>query len=184
MSLHDLYARYAITLPPGILEWIGVRPARREPMQSLESAQALAGLGLEGDHRCTKTPGSARQVTLISREFIQQIAQHCGYELIDPARLRRNLVVSGINLNALRYQQFQLGEAILEATALCHPCARMEQALGPGGVAAMLGYGGLCCKVIQGGRIQRGDQLMVLSDAKAQMSLFTPHPNAAHLRKD
>ncbi|MFW1676516.1 MOSC domain-containing protein [Pontibacter sp. JAM-7] len=182
MSLQSLYARYASTLPPGKLEWIGLRPARREPMQSCNAVQALAGLGLAGDHRCQKTPGSARQVTLISREFIQQIAQHCGYEQIDPARLRRNLVISGINLNALRYQRFQLGGAIFEATALCHPCSRMEQALGPGGVAAMLGYGGLCCKVLQTGQIQLGDELRVLTEDSSQMSLFSPHPDAPNLR--
>jgi MOSC domain-containing protein YiiM len=95
-------------------------------------------------------------VTLISQEFISQIAAHLGLTDLDPAKLRRNVVVSGLNLNALRRQQFWVGEALMEATQLCHPCARMEAELGPGGVVAMFGYGGLCAKIIQSGAIERG----------------------------
>jgi len=59
----------------------------------------------------------------------------------------------------LRRQRFQIGEAWLEATQLCHPCARMESELGPGAVVAMFGYGGLCAKVISGGVIAIGDSV-------------------------
>ena len=141
------------------IEWIGVRPRRREPLMAVTEAEAVADLGLRGDHRMTKTPGSGRQVTFISREFVTQIEQHLGTNDLDPAVLRRNIVVSGINLNALRRQQFWFGEALFEATQLCHPCARMEAELGPGGVVAMMGYGGLCAKVLQTGQIAIGDSL-------------------------
>lgn len=149
--------RYLHQIGTGTVEWIGLRPRRREPLQAVAKANAVAALGLEGDHRMTKTPGSGRQVTLISQEFIDQIAGHMGLPGIDPARLRRNVVISGINLNALRRQRFRVGEALFEATQLCHPCARMEQELGPGGVVAMLGYGGLCVKIIEAGIIACGD---------------------------
>lgn len=141
------------------IEWIGVRPRRREPLVAVSGAEAVAEMGLSGDHRMGKTPGSGRQVTLISREFVTQIEQHLGKSGLDPALLRRNIVVSGINLNALRRQQFWLGGALFEATQLCHPCARMEAELGPGGVVAMMGYGGLCAKVLQTGQIAIGDSL-------------------------
>ena len=104
----------------------------------------------------SKTPGSGRQVTLISREFMTQIAAHLGEADLDSARLRRNIVVSGLNLNALRRQRFWVGEALLEATQLCHPGSRMKLELGPGGVIAMFGYGGLCAKVVQSGAIECG----------------------------
>lgn len=151
--------RYAKDLAPGRVEWMGLRPRRREPLLAVSETVALAELGLEGDHRTGKTPGSGRQVTLISREFIAQIEHFTGLEGIDPATLRRNIVVSGINLNALRRQRFRVGDALFEATQLCHPCARMEEALGAGGVAAMLGHGGLCAKIIEGGAIRLGDAI-------------------------
>ena len=112
----------------------------------------------------SKTPGSGRQVTLISQEFINQIAAHLSEADLDPARLRRNIVVSGLNLNALRRQRFWVGEALLEAAQHCHPCARMEAELGPGGVIAMFGYGGLCAKVIQGGAIECGAAVRLEQD--------------------
>lgn len=167
-----LIARFTQNIPPGRLEWIGLRSGHRQPMVVVPEALALEGLGLQGDHRCDKTPGSARQVTIISREFIAQTAQHLKgpqqdafdqstllpeQPSLNPALLRRNLVVSGINLNALRYQTIQIGEVLLELTAICHPCSRMETALGPGAVAAMLGYGGFCAKVLRGGVLKVGD---------------------------
>ena len=149
--------RYRHQVGTGTVEWIGLLPRRREPLQPVTKAHAVPTLGLEGDHSMSKTPGSGRQVTLISQEFIDQIAGHMGLPGIDPARLRRNIVISGINLNALRRQRFRVGEALFEATQLCHPCARMEQELGPGGVVAMLGYGGLCAKILEAGIIACGD---------------------------
>ncbi len=135
---------------PGKLEWIGLRSERRGEIQVVEHAQAIVGLGLEGDHRCLKTSGSARQVTIISREYIHQIAQQLGMDFIDPALLRRNLVISGMNMNLLRFQRLQIGEAIFETSALCDPCSRMDENLGKGAAAAMFGYGGLVRKNYSG----------------------------------
>ncbi|HEY7886045.1 MAG TPA: MOSC domain-containing protein [Cellvibrionaceae bacterium] len=150
-------------LPEGRLEWIGLRTERRGEIQVVHSASAIQGQGLEGDHRMGKTPGSARQITLISREYIEAICRHTGHTTIDPALLRRNLVISGMNMNLLRHQRLQIGEAVLETTALCHPCSRMNEALGPGGAAAMFGYGGLCARILYSGRIAVGDTVVRLS---------------------
>ncbi len=150
-------------LSQGRLEWIGLRSERRGTVLVAETALAVEGQGLEGDHRMSKTPGSARQVTLISREFIEAICRHTGHSSIDPALLRRNLVISGMNMNLLRHQRLRIGEAVLETTALCHPCSRMNEALGPGGAAAMFGYGGLCARIIQSGPLAVGDPVVRLA---------------------
>jgi MOSC domain-containing protein YiiM len=163
-------------IAPGKLEWIGLRTERRGDIQIAGHAEAIVGLGLAGDHRCLKTPGSARQVTIISCEYIQQIAQQLGMDFIDPVLLRRNLVIAGMNMNLLRFQRLQIGEAIFETSALCDPCSRMDENLGPGGAAAMFGYGGLCAKVIQGGHVTVGDSVIrlqpVKSSAPGSMDLF------------
>lgn len=149
-------------ITPGKLEWIGLRSERRGEVVVVDSAEAVVDLGLVGDHRMKKSPGSARQVTIISSEYIQQICQHTGHQAIDPRLLRRNLVISGMNMNLLRYQWLQIGEAIIETNALCHPCSRMDENLGKGGTAAMFGYGGLCAKIIRGGRLAVGDAVIRL----------------------
>lgn len=163
-SQHRLFSRYIKQLPSGELIWIGVRPARKTDMLEPAETMAVAGCGLEGDHRMKKTQGSARQVTIISQEYINLISHFLNNRPIHASMLRRNLVVSNINLTALRYQTFQIGQAIFEASALCHPCSRMEQVLGKGGIAAMLGHGGLCCKILQSGIIRVGDEVKLLNN--------------------
>ena len=161
-SRQKYMARYLQSLPDGELCWIGIRPSPKNEMQILPQVLAIKDYGLKGDHRCSKSAGSGRQVTLISREYIQQIEHFMGLPAIDPARLRRNLVVSGINLMAIRHQRFRIGDALFEATALCHPCSRMEKELGPGAVAAMLGHGGICAKITQTGMIKSHDKIQIL----------------------
>jgi MOSC domain-containing protein YiiM len=158
-SVGRLLSRHLHDLPPGKLTWIGLRPERKQDMIIVEQTRAIADLGLEGDRRCLGTPGTARQITLINQEHIDVVASLLGLESINPALLRRNLVVSGINLLALRHQKFRIGKAEFEATAQCHPCLRMEQALGNGAVGAMLGHGGICAKVITSGHISLNDQV-------------------------
>ncbi len=160
-----LFARYLEDLPQGQLQWIGLRPERKQPMQIVDSVEAIVGFGLRGDRRCRGSEGSSRQVTIISQEYIDIIARLLKMEFIDPSLLRRNLVVSGINLTALRHQRFFIGNVVLEATAQCHPCRRMEQVLGKNGVAAMLGHGGLCAKIISGGEIFLGDSVKYIEPA-------------------
>lgn len=158
--------KYMDKIPAGILpcrlEWIGLRTERRGPVVLVDSVTALAELGLEGDHRCEKIPGSARQVTIISREYIEQIAEALTIPQIDPASLRRNLVISGMDMDLLRFQRLQIGEAIFETSALCHPCSRMDAALGSGAKQAIMGRGGLCAKIVQTGRIAIGDEVVLL----------------------
>ncbi len=159
-----LLSRHLQDLKPGRLDWIGLRPERKMDMQRVTQAEAIIDRGLAGDRRCKGTPGSARQVTLINREHIEVVAKLLALESIDPALLRRNLVVSGINLIALRHQRFRIGEVEFEATAQCHPCLRMEQALGKGAVAAMLGHGGICARIVRGGVIKKGDDVVKLDE--------------------
>lgn len=158
---NSLFSRFMRDLPPGEVSWIGLRPQRKQPMISVSEVQALYNRGLEGDHRSLSESSSNRQVTIISEEYLTQIAHYLGSSSILPALVRRNIVVKNINLAALRYQQFKVGDSVFEATAACPPCAKMELALGPGGVAAMLGHGGICAKVIKEGRIKVGDSIQI-----------------------
>ena len=75
---------------------------------------------------------------------------------------RRNIVVSGINLIALKNMKFQIGnDVILEMTGACHPCSQMETNFGEGGYNAMRGHGGITAMVIQGGEVKIGDSIQL-----------------------
>ncbi|MDG4647072.1 MOSC domain-containing protein [Roseibacterium sp. SDUM158017] len=150
-TIASLTARHARS---GRLERICLRPARRTGVTIADSAE-IAPEGLRGDH------GHARKraVTLIQAEHLPVIAALAGLEDVAPGTLRRNLVISGINLSALRGRAFRLGGAVLQITGPCAPCSRMEEALGPGGYNAMRGHGGWCAEVIRPGSIAVGDML-------------------------
>lgn len=144
------------TLPrPGRIEWIGLRPKRDVPMDEVRQVVAETGAGLVGDRY---SGGSGKRgITLIQAEHLPVIAALSGHEAVRPATLRRNLVVSGLPLIALKGRRFRVGAVLLEGTDECDPCSRMEAALGPGGFNAMRNHGGLCARILEGGTIRLGD---------------------------
>ena len=144
----------------GRLEWIGLRRQSHGDVVSVGRETAVAGAGLAGDHRSGR-PGSRRQVTLIQQEHLAVVAGLMAMSTVDPRLLRRNLVVSGINLLALKDQRFSIGGAVFEYTGLCEPCSRMERQLGCGGYNAMRGHGGITAIIVAGGEIAVGDAVAV-----------------------
>jgi MOSC domain-containing protein YiiM len=157
------------TMPQiGAVEWIGLRTGRREPIKVVEQAN-VGEQGLEGD-RFNGKNGSPRMVTLIQKEHIDAVAAILKQDVIDPSLLRRNIVVSGINLAALKQNEFQIGEVVLFGTGNCPPCSRMEENLGTGGYNAMRGHGGITAKVVTGGMIRRGDHVSFVTDKQDQSS--------------
>jgi MOSC domain-containing protein YiiM len=146
----------------GTVQWIGLRPARREAPNSVTSAEVRVGEGLVGD-RFSGTATSRRQVTLIQAEHLVAVAGMLGIERVDPALTRRNLVVSGINLWALQRSTFRVGNVLLEGTGPCAPCSRMEENFGPGGYNAMRGHGGITTRVLEGGTVQVGDRVVLVT---------------------
>ena len=140
---------------PGRVAWIGLRLARRGPIESVELAVFDPAEGLVGDRYAGRTGN--RQVTLIQAEHLPLIGGYLGRDTATPAQLRRNLVVAGLNLLAVREGRLRIGTALLQMTGPCHPCSRMEEELGPGGYNAVRGHGGLTARVLEGGTVRVGD---------------------------
>ena len=143
----------------GKLEKILLRPERRADPRDVPHAD-IDFSGLIGDHgRAGK-----RAVTLLQAEHVPVIAKLAGQSAICPSILRRNLVISGINLAALRKSSIRVGDVILHIEGPCPPCSRMEEALGPGGYNAMRGHGGWYASVLRPGGIAVGDAVVDQGD--------------------
>jgi MOSC domain-containing protein YiiM len=151
--------------PPfdGRLEAIIVRGDSRADATRIDATTAIAGVGLVDDRlgKAGAAELSTRQVTLIQSEHLAVIAQLARVPLVDPVGLRRNLVIAGINLSALKNARLRIGAALLEIVGPCQPCSRMEAAIGRGGYAAMRGHGGWTARVLEGGALRVGDAVRV-----------------------
>jgi MOSC domain-containing protein YiiM len=145
----------------GTVEWIGIRAERRAPVASVTQVEAIAGYGLAGDHYASKSNGK-RQVTLIQAEHLEAVAKILGRSEVRADGVRRNLLVSGVNVYALRDRKFRIGAILLEGSGPCDPCSRMEEVLGIGGYNAMRGHGGITARILEGGVLRVGESLQPL----------------------
>lgn len=163
-GLSPLNALIAAVPQSGCVRWIGVRPQSRGEMLILDAVEARREVGLTGDH-ARPGPRNARQVTLIQWEHLPVIGSLMGRAAdapVLPEELRRNIVVSGINLFSLKNRRFRIGQAVFETTGWCQPCARLEQRLGEGTFQAVRGHGGITVRVVQSGIIRLSDSVQVL----------------------
>jgi MOSC domain-containing protein YiiM len=107
--------------------------------------------------------GSARQVLLMDQETLEEFG-------IAPGRARENITTRGIELGKLVLgQRLRVGEAQLEVTNPCTPCHQMDE-IRQGLQEALRGRRGLLCRVVESGRIRRGDRIEIEENAR------TPHP--------
>jgi MOSC domain-containing protein YiiM len=150
----------------GRVEWIGRAAASHAPVIPTDEVFVRIGTGIDGEHHA-RGGRSKRQVTLFQHEHLAVVASILKRTDTPPELLRRNIVVSGINLLAFKDKAFQIGEAILKGTGPCDPCSRMEENFGPGGYNALRGHGGITTIVLREGTIRVGDAVRLLSPEEA-----------------
>ena len=138
-----------------------------EPMKLINSVEAVIDKGLKGDRYYAKTgywhPVESCQVTLITQHDLIQAKKGSNINF-DNGSHRRNLVIDGLKMNALRGKQFCIGEAIFQYEKPRPPCGYINKIEGKGMAKALSYNSGVCIRVIQSGCITIGDELEFLGD--------------------
>ena len=127
------------------------QPAAPHAMRAVERVECVAGHGLRGDRFFGYRPDYKGQVTLFSAEVFAELCAALRCPAADPAALRRNLLVHGVDLNSLIGCEFELQGVRLFGMEECRPCHWMNQAVAPGAEDWLRGRGGLRCRVVGSG---------------------------------
>ncbi len=125
----------------------------RQPMREVEEVAAIEDRGFEG---CIHgRPGSRRQVLLMDAETQEEMGLLAGV-------IKENITTCGLAVRELQGgQRLRVGDALLEVTIPCEPCHLMNE-IRPGLQQELGGRRGMLCRVVQAGRIRRGDRIEVL----------------------
>ncbi len=123
---------------------------------SVDSARCVAGKGIEGDRFFGYRDDFKGQITFISLEMIAGIEQELDIQIDDRRKFRRNVVTSGVDLNALVGKTFRIGQTCFSGTEQCRPCFWMDEAVSDGAFAAMETRGGLRCRILDSGTLNCG----------------------------
>ena len=146
----------------GRVERIVIAPAAGADTVEPPSVEAIAGRGLAGDrYLLPEAGGNAKgNITLIERDSFAHLTG-IGIE-VDESELRRNLVVTGIDLNSLLGREFAIGEVRCRASELCEPCSYIEKRTAPGVLKALIERGGIRAEILGSGTISIGDRVVAL----------------------
>ena len=139
----------------GKLEAIWIKRMKRGPMDTVETAELVAGSGIAGN----MNQGGRRQVTILAKEVWERLMTSFGSSL-SPSMRRANLMVTGIDLEETHGRTLQVGSCRILINGETKPCERMEELL-PGLRDAMEPewHGGAFGEVLDDGKISVGDEV-------------------------
>jgi MOSC domain-containing protein YiiM len=154
-----------------------IAPRAGVPMNTLEEAQAVRGVGLAGDRYAgrlgtySKTHGPDREITLLALETLAAVKAETGIDLL-PAESRRNVITEGAELETLAGKTFRVGGVLLRGIRPCEPCGYLERLTGKAVHEPLKGRGGLRAEVLSSGMLRRGDVVEALTEAEISVLLL------------
>jgi len=143
----------------GRVEGIYVAAENGELPHAVERISALAGKGLEGN-RYFWADGEApagNALTLVAAEALME----SGLE-ITAAETRRNVLTSGIDVNALVGRRFRIGALECYGVELCEPCSHLQKVTGKDVLGTLVHRAGLNADILTDGEIAVGDAVTVI----------------------
>jgi hypothetical protein len=139
----------------GVVAGLLVAPDAEAPLHRLDSVEAIAGRGLEGDRYAKglgtfNGTGRGYELTLVEAEILEEL--NLSWE-----QARRNVVTQDIELNALVARRFSIGSIECIGRRLAEPCSHLEKLVRPGIMQPLVHRAGLRADIVVGGTITVGD---------------------------
>jgi MOSC domain-containing protein YiiM len=147
----------------GKVESIHIASAPTGPVQALDHADLIPGVGLEGDRYALKRgtfykPEPDFELTLIEAEAIEALRREYDIELA-AGEARRNIVTRDVPLNHLVGREFLIGDVRIRGIRLCEPCEHLQRVTGKQLIKGLRHRGGLRAQILTQGTIHVGDTI-------------------------
>ena len=127
-------------------------------IESRESVNCVAGQGIEGDRYFGYKDNFKGQITFISADVADRLEKDLNLPGFDRSAMRRNVLISGVDLNGLIGKRFRIGDVEFSGSEECSPCYWMDEAVGKGAHAGLKGNGGLRCRIESSGILATGSR--------------------------
>jgi MOSC domain-containing protein YiiM len=132
----------------------GQEPAQH-PLLVADRVECVAGRGIRGDRYFDFKDNYKGQITFFSREVFESLRCALNLPEAHPGATRRNVLLGGVDLNALIGVEFDIQGVRFAGVEECRPCAWMNRALGPGAEEWLKGRGGLRARILADGVLCR-----------------------------
>ena len=117
------------------------------------------GKGIVNDRYYDNFKKKKEQVTLINIEKINNFNKLINKN-IDAKDFRRNIIVSGINLNELINKKIKINNVTLKIHEICQPCKYLQDKLKiPGLVKMLINKSGVRAEILSSGSLAVGDAI-------------------------
>ncbi|MEO0510234.1 MAG: MOSC domain-containing protein [Verrucomicrobiota bacterium] len=123
-------------------------------IQTVDTVECVAGKGLIGDRFFDYKDNYKGQVTFFDEAVFEDIKKAFSKPELEPSVFRRNVILSGANLNSMIGQPFSIQGIEFEGTEEAKPCYWMNEAVAEGAEQALRGRGGLRARIINDGVLQ------------------------------
>jgi MOSC domain-containing protein YiiM len=141
------------------------RPPGDFPLLEVPRIECVAGRGIRGDRFYDYRENYAGQITFFSVEVYEALCRNFPLTSKSPGVLRRNVIVSGVELDELIGADFEIQGVRFRGTAHCKPCSWMDTAFAPGTEDFLAERGGLRAKILSDGALEIGDARLQISRA-------------------
>ena len=143
----------------GKIEAISISNVSETDTFYVNQAYLEKGKGIVNDRYYGNFKEKKEQVTLISLEEINKFNRKINRN-IEPKDFRRNIIVSGVDLNQLINKQIKINNITLKIHEICQPCKYLQDQLKIQSLVKILvNKSGVRAEIITSGMLSVGDKI-------------------------